>query len=118
MLSVQMQNHLKVLSMVLIAIAAITVPADFPYGAIIAIVFALLGVAGYAMAHYLADPTTAAADINCVLQGMTKAVQDLKTAPVVQQPIDKDQLAVDVLNIMTQLASAKVSASTPTTSTP
>jgi len=48
------------------------------------------------------------------LKALTQAVQDLKTAPVVQQPIDKNQLTVDVLNIMSQLA---VKASPITTST-
>ncbi len=80
--------------MILIGLVAITVPADFLYEAISAIIFVLLGVTDYVIAHYLADPTTTAVDINSVLQGLTKSVQDLKTAPIVQQPIDKNQLAV------------------------
>jgi len=103
-MDVQTQNHLKALSIFLIALAAISLPADLPYGAIVAVVLAFLGALGYATAHYLADPTTVAADVNDVLRGLTVAIQDLKRATVIQPPIDKNQLAVDVLQIMSQLA--------------
>ncbi len=99
----------------MIAFAGISVPSDFPGGYYLAIGLALLGSVGYGVAHYSADPTTAAADINDVLKALTQAVQDLKTAPVVQQPIDKNQLAVDVLGIISQLA---VKASPTATSMP
>jgi hypothetical protein len=112
-MNVQVQNHLKFISILLITLAGLSIPADLPGGAYLAIVLGILGAAGYGLAHYLADPTTVGTDISNVLKALTHAVQDLKTAPVIQQPIDKNQLAIDVLNIMSQLA---IKASPTTTS--
>lgn len=112
-MNVQMQNHLKFISILLIAVAGISVPVDLPYGYYLAVALAIIGAAGYGIAHYSADPTTPSDDINVVLKALTQAIQDLKTAPVAQQPIDKYQLAIDVLNIMSQLAVKASPTSTP-----
>jgi len=49
--SVSVQTHVKVISILLLAIGAITIPADLPYHDAAAAVLLLIGAFGYALAH-------------------------------------------------------------------
>ena len=110
-MNVQMQNALKSVSVFLVALGAISVPVDLPGGVYVAIVFVLCGAGGYALAHYLADPTTATADIASFTGAIAAAINAAKTASntqssvPVQAPvkIDSAALAADITRMATEL---------------
>jgi hypothetical protein len=102
-MNVQMQNHLKVGSIFLIALGMLTIPADLPYGSYIAAITSLLGVIGYALAHYLADPATATADLNTAIQGVANTINSVRNAAGQQQAIDPTVLTADITNMVSQL---------------
>ena len=115
-MNVQMQNHLKVGSVLLIAIGMLTIPADLPYDSYIAAIVSLLGVIGYALAHYLADPTTATADLNTAIAGVTNTVNNIITANNQTTTINSSELTADATALVSQLVTkysqAKTAAST------
>jgi len=116
-MNVQMQNHLKVGSVLLIAIGMLTIPADLPYDSYIAAIVSLLGVIGYALAHYLADPTTATADLNTAIAGVTNTVNNIMTANNQTTTINPAALTADATALISQLVTkysqAKTTANNP-----
>lgn len=75
------QNHLKVVSYIALALAMISIPADFPYAIYITVILGVIGSFGYAIAHYYADPTSAVTDTESVVNAVIAGVKTLKETP-------------------------------------
>jgi hypothetical protein len=107
-MNVSEQNHLKVLSIILIVLGTLSLPADLPYAVFVAIVFEFLGVLGYALAHYLADPTTATADLQSVTTAITSAITQAQQAKTTPQPqpapkVDVAGLTAEITSMIPQI---------------
>ena len=122
-MNVQMQNHLKTVSVILIVVSMISIPADLPYTAYVASILGLLGVLGYALAHYLADPATATADLNTAIQGVANTINSIRNtaapAGTNAQAIDPNLLTADITSMLSQLVTkySQAQAAIPTTPT-
>jgi len=122
-MNVQMQNHLKTVSILLIVLGMLTIPTDLHYADYIASIMSLCGVLGYALAHYLADPTTATADLNTAIQGVANTIISVRNtaapAGTKAQAVDPNVLAADVTSMLSQLVTkySQAQAAAPTTPT-
>jgi hypothetical protein len=122
-MNVQMQNHLKTVSMILIVVGMLSVPADLPYTGYFASILGLLGVLGYALAHYLADPATATADLNTAISGVANTINSIRRTAAPSganaQAVDPNVLTADITSMLSQLVTkySQAQAATPTTPT-
>ncbi len=104
-MNVNEQNHLKVLAIILIVLGTLSLPADLPYAVFVAITFEFLGVLGYALAHYLADPTTATADLQSVTTAITSAITQAQQAKSTPQSQSQPAPKVDVAGLTAEITS-------------
>jgi hypothetical protein len=106
-MNVQMQNHMKTVSVLLIVLGMLTIPADLPFSAYVSTVLSLVGVLGYALAHYLADPATATADLNTAIQGVANTINSIRNAAAPAgantQALDPNVLTADITSMLSQL---------------
>ena len=122
-MNVQMQNHMKTVSVLLIVLGMLTISADLPYSAYVSAVLSLFGVLGYALAHYLADPATATADLNTAIQGVANTINSIRNAATPAganvQAIDPNVLTADITSMLSQLVTkySQAQAAVPTTPT-
>ena len=100
-MNVNEQNHLKVLAIVLIVLGTLSLPADLPYAVYVAVIFEFVGVLGYALAHYLADPTTASADLQSVTTAITSAITQAQQAKATPEPLPAPK--VDVAGLTAEI---------------
>jgi hypothetical protein len=106
-MNVQTQNHMKTVSVILIVLGMLSVPADLPCATYVASILGLLGVLGYALAHYLADPVTATADLNTAIQGVANTVNSIRNAAASEgakaKAVDPNVLTADITSMLSQL---------------
>jgi len=117
--SVSVQTHVKVISILLLAIGAITIPADLPYHDAAAAVLLLIGAFGYALAQYSANPTSVVVDAESIATAVINFVKQEKSASAEPKPsIDPASLIADLSNLgqQVQMIVAKYQA-TPTGAT-
>jgi len=114
--SVSVQTHLKVIAVLLIAIGAISIPADLPYHDAFAAVLLLVGAIGYAIAQYSANPATIVLDMQQVADVVVNFLKQEKSAAAEPKPtVDPTSLIADLSNLgqQVQMIVAKYQA-TPT----
>jgi len=123
-MNVNEQNHLKVLAIVLIVLGTLSLPADLPYAVYVAVIFEFVGVLGYALAHYLADPTTASADLQSVTTAITSAITQAQQTKATPEPqpapkVDVAGLTAEITAMIPQIiekyttTTASLSAASP-----
>ncbi|HMK94845.1 MAG TPA: hypothetical protein VK536_05520 [Candidatus Limnocylindrales bacterium] len=119
-MNIQTQNHVKIASVILIVLGMLSVPADLPYAVYIASILGFLGVLGYALAHYLADPATATADLNSAIQGVANTINSIRNAAASPsanaQTVDPNVLTADITSMLSQLVTkySQAQAAVPT----
>jgi len=117
--SVSIQTHIKVISVLLIAVGAITFPADFPYHDAFAAILLLVGAIGYALAQYSANPATVVVDAQAISNAIIDFIKREKAALAEPKPsVDPTSLIADLSNLgqQVQMIVAKYQA-TPTGAT-
>lgn len=111
------QSIIVLISGLLIALGAITIPSDIPYHEYVGVSIAFLGATGLALKEWAGGAISAS---QATLEGISAALKSLaqiqtqqqKPQQPVQQPIDKAKLATELVQMAMQVIEKATSAQT------